>query len=65
MSPEPLWDVKQVAARLGVPTSWIYEQAERHGLPVIRIGRYRRFDPTEVEAWIANQRTRTPIQVRA
>jgi excisionase family DNA binding protein len=36
---------------LGVPPSWILEQARRDAIPHVRLGRYVRFDPLEVEEW--------------
>jgi excisionase family DNA binding protein len=36
---------------LGVTASWVLEQARRDRIPHVRLGRYVRFDPTELEAW--------------
>jgi hypothetical protein len=52
-APEPmpdsrLLDSKQMADKLGVPKTWL-EQAARNGdVPVVQVGKYRRFDPVEV-----------------
>ena len=46
-----------VAAMLGVPSSWLYAQARRNAIPHVRLGRYVRFDPSDVERWIAEQKT--------
>jgi predicted DNA-binding transcriptional regulator AlpA len=54
----------QIAARLQVKPSWIYEQTrERAGirnldpLPHIKLGRYLRFDWNDVLAWLERQKT--------
>jgi hypothetical protein len=35
-------DSSRVAERLGVPTSWVYEQSRRGVIPTVALGRYRR-----------------------
>jgi excisionase family DNA binding protein len=47
-----LLDAAEVAALLGVPTSWVYAEARAGRLPHVRIGRYRRFRRRTVDAWI-------------
>jgi excisionase family DNA binding protein len=39
---------EELAARLKVPVSWVYEQSRQGGIPTHRIGRYVRFDFAEV-----------------
>ena len=46
----------EVAERLKVPRSWVYRAAREGGLPSVRCGRYRRFDDSDVESWIAQQK---------
>lgn len=41
---------EQLADRLKVPTSWVYEQSRQGAIPTHRIGRYIRFDLNEVLA---------------
>jgi excisionase family DNA binding protein len=53
--PEPYVDVQAVADFLGVPKSWVYEQARRYGMPHRFAGRYLRFRLSEVEAWLDKQ----------
>jgi len=36
---------------LGVPGSWVLAQARSDRVPHVRLGRYVRFDPGELEAW--------------
>jgi len=56
-APKPgLLTIPQVAARLNIPESRAYELARRQGgLPVIRIGKYLRVDPTALEGWLSGQ----------
>jgi hypothetical protein len=56
-----LKDVAWLAARLGVPKSWIFAQCRTRATnkpPLIRLGKYIRFDPTDPElaVWIAKHR---------
>ncbi len=43
-----LQDAEQLAQRLNVPVSWIYEQSRLGNIPTIRLGRYIRFKLHEV-----------------
>lgn len=54
--PEPLLTVREVSERLGVPVSWVYSKAESGELPSFKVGRYRRFETSEVEEWLLAQR---------
>lgn len=51
-----LLTAKEVASQLNVPTSWVYRAAREGQLPCVRCGRYRRFDPRDVDGWIDQQR---------
>jgi len=42
-----------VAALLGVPRSWVYEQSRRGRIPTVNLGRYRRYRREAIEAWVA------------
>lgn len=42
-----------VAALLGVPASWVYEQSRRGRIPTVTLGRYRRYRREAIDAWIA------------
>lgn len=42
----------EVAARLGVPKSWVWARARADEIPCVRLGRYRRFREDAVDAWI-------------
>ena len=49
---ENLLTVPQVAKRLAIPACRAYELARQGRLPVVRIGKYVRVDPRQLEAWI-------------
>lgn len=56
---EPVLTPQQVAARLQVKPSWVYEQTRDRAsvratdpLPHIKMGRYLRFDWCDVREWL-------------
>ena len=53
---ESLLTVQDVALRFSVPVSWVYAQAEADKLPHRKLGRYLRFVPAEIEAYLSAQR---------
>lgn len=53
----------QVATRLAVSRRMVYDLAAGGGLPVIRIGGALRFDPNDIEAFVAQ--CRVPARARA
>jgi hypothetical protein len=62
LEPSDILTPAQLAARLQVRVSWIYEksrlrgQQSAHPLPCLRIGRYLRFSWPDVCGWIRNQK---------
>jgi excisionase family DNA binding protein len=61
---EPLLDAAAVAAFLGVDRSTVYRLAGAvHGLPVVAIGRTKRFRPADVRAFV--ERSARGGQVRS
>lgn len=48
--------VKDVSALLGVPTSWVYDRVRVEAIPFYKIGKYVKFDPQEVMAWLQSKR---------
>jgi hypothetical protein len=54
-----LIDAKAAGELLGVPHTWILEEARHDRIPHIRLGRYVRFDPDALLGWARN-RTRGP-----
>lgn len=51
-----LLNVQDVAHRLAVPVSWVYAASEAGTLPSFKIGRYRRFRTSEIDAYIEASR---------
>ncbi|MDU0290735.1 helix-turn-helix domain-containing protein [Saccharothrix longispora] len=51
-----LWGMREVADFLGVPVNTLYQWRTRnYGPPGKRIGKYVRFIPDEVRAWVDAQ----------
>jgi excisionase family DNA binding protein len=48
-----LLNAEQVAERLGVPKTWVYEQSRRGRIPTVTLGRYRRYRAETIEKWVA------------
>ena len=51
----PLIDAKAAGELLGVPPTWLLREARRDAVPHIRLGRYVRFDPDQLLAWVSNR----------
>jgi excisionase family DNA binding protein len=47
-TPKELLTAKELANRLKLPLSWVYEQSRQGNIPTHRLGRYIRFDFQEV-----------------
>ena len=53
----PLWTTTEVADFLSVPVATLYSWRQRGiGPPAISIGKYLRFDPAELRAWVDEMR---------
>ena len=48
--PDELLSPEELAARLKVPPTWVYEQSRQGKIPTHRVGRYIRFNLVEVLA---------------
>jgi excisionase family DNA binding protein len=56
LSPEDILTPEEVAERLKVPPSWVYEKTRgrcRNPIPCLRLGRYIRFDWNAVLNWLS------------
>jgi excisionase family DNA binding protein len=61
---EDILTPEELAARLKVPDSWVYEKTRgrcRNPIPCLRLGRYVRFDWTAVASWLT---TPAPSETR-
>jgi excisionase family DNA binding protein len=61
-----LLSVEEVAELLQVPVSWVYDRTRSRGvnrIPGFRLGKYWRFDESEVMVWLERQRSRGRVSV--
>ncbi len=59
ISPSDILTVQELASRLKVKPTWVYEKMRGRGanpLPVFKIGRYLRFSWADVCAWLQSTR---------
>jgi excisionase family DNA binding protein len=61
--PDRLLDATEVAALLGVPRSWVYQETRAGRMPHVTVGRYRRYRREALEAWI-DAHEHGPVQRR-
>ena len=54
---EQLLGVKEVAEILGVDTGYVYGQARAKKLPSIKLGKYRKFSPSQLKKWLDRKNT--------
>ena len=52
----PLLDIDGLAANLGVKTSFIRRLIHERRIPFLKIGKFIRFHPQDIEKWIRDQR---------
>ena len=54
---KPLWSIEDLSAYLGVPVASIYKwRTAGNGPCALRVGRYLRFKPADVFAWLETRR---------
>lgn len=53
-NPEGFVGIEEAARFLGVKTSWMYEQCRLDKLPSHKVGPFRRFLLSELDAWVRN-----------
>ena len=56
VSTPPLLDVNGLARRLGVTVRFVRRLVEERRIPYLKVGRFVRFDPDEIERWLAATR---------
>jgi predicted DNA-binding transcriptional regulator AlpA len=62
---ERLWSAKEVSEYLGVPVTTLYQwRYKRYGPTAGRVGRYIRYDPSEVRRWFAEQNSAAEFRPR-
>ena len=50
-----LISIKEMANRLDVPVSWLYSRTRINEIPHYKVGKYVRFDESEVWDWLKQQ----------
>jgi len=53
---ERLLTAGEVADMLAVPVSWVREASRDGRLPHLQLGRYRRYQHTDIQAWLEEQK---------
>lgn len=61
--PECLLDASAVAEMLAVPKSWVYAETRAGRLPYVKLGRYYRYAPASIAAFVAGLE-RGPVPYR-
>ena len=54
---DKLLTAEEVAELLGMKTDWVWAQARKGLIPHVRLGRYRRFRESAIEAWLSELET--------
>lgn len=54
MTMDRLLTAEELAERLRVNTEWVWAQARAGRIPHVRLGRYRRFRESAIEAWLSD-----------
>ena len=55
----------EIAEMLAVPVSWVRESTRSGAIPVVELGRYRRYRSADVEAWLEScSRLGRPVALR-
>jgi excisionase family DNA binding protein len=60
LSPADILTPEELAKRLKVPLTWVYEKQRpkhKNPIPTLRIGRYLRFNWADVSAWLNSTST--------
>ena len=52
---QALWTVRQAAAYLQVPASWVYQRTRKNAIPLRRLGRHCRIPRQELMEWVDRQ----------
>ena len=53
---EPLLEAEDVAKLLGVDCAYVYSQAAAGKIPSFKIGKYRKFSPSQLKKWLDRNR---------
>lgn len=53
-----LWDPDRLAEHLGVSARFVRRLVEERRVPYLKVGKFVRFDPAEVDDWLEQQRVK-------
>jgi hypothetical protein len=65
LRPEDILTPEELAARLKVPKSWVYEKTRPrcpNPIPCLRLGRYLRFDWVKIVEWLTDGDRNDPVR---
>ncbi|MBI4523708.1 MAG: helix-turn-helix domain-containing protein [Deltaproteobacteria bacterium] len=54
---EPLLGAEELAKILGVDIGHVHAQARSRKIPSVRIGKYRKFSPSQIKKWLERKNT--------
>ena len=52
---QSLIGIKEMAVKLKVPVSWLYSRTRTNKIPHYKLGKYVRFDESDVFEWLKKQ----------
>jgi excisionase family DNA binding protein len=47
--------INELAKKLDVPVSWLYSRTRTNEIPHLKLGKYVRFDESEIWEWLKKQ----------
>ena len=47
--------IKEMARKLDLPVSWLYAKTRTREIPFLKVGKYVKFDESEVIEWVRKQ----------
>ena len=59
-SPTDLLDIDTAAKRLAVPERFMRRLVAERRIPYLKVGKYIRFDPADLDDWLADCRVDVP-----
>ena len=52
---QDLIGISEMAKKLDVPVSWLYSRTRTNDIPCVRVGKYVKFEESEVWEWLKMQ----------
>ncbi len=54
---ETLLEAEELAKILGVDVAYVYSQARAKKIPSLKLGKYRKFSPSQIKKWLDRKNT--------